>query len=138
MCTGLLFVDDAYYNPVLHLSSFYKTKIVFGSCEKFLDAVIVYLKDFEDWPTLKLQLKYIKKAQSLPQYGVKYFLGVNKAKMKVHLGVRGDGLGVYPIDSKRCPKSLLLWEHIESLQVDKNKFIIKCSTRLLPSVSLGY
>ena len=111
---------------------------VFGSCEKFLDAVIVYLKDFEDWPTLKLQLKYIQKAQSLPQYGVKYFLGVNKAKMKVHLGVRGDGLGVYPIDSKRCPKSLLLWEHIESLQVDKNKFIIKCSTRLLPSVSLGY
>ena len=105
--------------------AFYYQHVITRGVEVFLNILSEYYRRFSGWPKLKCFLKYIKRAQSLSQYGVHYFEGVNKTNESVQLGIEGYGLNVFRECNKTCARTTVSWSDVMELQVNKSKFFIK-------------
>ena len=81
-------------------------------------------------------MKYIKRAQSLSQYGMHLFDGSLKSVGKIRLGVSVHGLSIFSLDKQLEPKESMKWDDIDALEVNKNKFTIKCAPQS-QKISLG-
>ena len=71
------------------------------------------------------ELEYLKIAQDLDQFGVKYFLITNKKETSLWLGVTATGLRIYDFDNQLTPKVSFTWSEIRNIAYDDKRFTIK-------------
>lgn len=93
--------------------------------EMWEDRIMVWYTDHKGMSRDEAEMEYLKIAQDLDMYGVKYFMIFNKKESDLWLGVTNLGLNIYEGDNKLTPKIMFPWSEIRNISFDAKKFIIK-------------
>lgn len=70
-------------------------------------------------------MEYLKIAQDLKMYGVKYFEFKSKIGTDLCLGVNALGINIYEEEDKLTPKISFPWSEIKNISYNDKRFVIK-------------
>lgn len=93
--------------------------------EEFHDSILNLWVKHKGMMKEDAMLEYLKLAQNLEMYGVRYFEITNKKGTQLLLGVHAIGLNVYKLTDKMNPIIMFPWSEIKNINYKDRKFIIK-------------
>ncbi|KAK9693410.1 FERM N-terminal domain [Popillia japonica] len=95
------------------------------SPEEFHEAILNLWVKHKGMMKEDAMLEYLKLAQNLEMYGIRYFEITNKKGTELVLGVHAIGLNVYKPTDRMNPIIMFPWSEIKNINYRDRKFIIK-------------
>ncbi|KAJ7998597.1 hypothetical protein DPEC_G00206550 [Dallia pectoralis] len=89
------------------------------------DRVIEHHENLKGLSRGQAIVQYLALAESLPTYGVYYYLVKDKQGLPWWLGVSYKGIGQYDVQDKLKPRKLFQWKQLENLYFREKKFAVE-------------